>query len=164
MKTPNLDNVIKKFARDVIGRAQRNIGATRNVDGKKRRTDTTGTLRTSLVYHYKNKRLTFGASGDAEKYAPFVEYGRNPGKQPPPEAILEWINKKPIRLRDKSGGFIEATESRKRSLAYLIGRKIGTKGTEGILYYNRAMNEAFRDWDDKIIDAYLLDVDINIGL
>ena len=165
MKTPNLDRTLKKFAEAVVEEAQRNIGATRTVDGKKRRTDSTGKLRESLKWTYKNKRLFFGSDDSTSDYAGVVEYGRTPGrKQPPTDAILEWIKKKPIRLRDETGAFTKSTPAKQRALAYLIARKIGKEGTEGILYYNRALNKMFGKWSDRIADAYLEDIDININL
>lgn len=50
----------------------------------------------------------------------YLVCGRKPGKQPPMEAIQEWIRKKGISREGIS----------ERSLAFLIARKIGRFGTD----------------------------------
>ena len=60
------------------------------------------------------------------KYWEYLEYGRRAGKQPPIEAIEEWIRVKPI-IPYAVNGKVPDT----RQLAFLIARKIGWEGTEG---------------------------------
>lgn len=55
------------------------------------------------------------------EYGEQLEYGRKPGKQPPSEAIEQWIKDKGIAARIE--GNISVS-----SLAYLIARKIGREG------------------------------------
>lgn len=54
------------------------------------------------------------------EYYYYVVHGRRPGKRPPIDSILEWIQKKGIHADDISD----------RSLAFLIARKIGNVGTD----------------------------------
>lgn len=61
-----------------------------------------------------------------EEYWKYVEYGRKPGKFPPPSAILKWIEVKPIIPRPDSRGRFPSP----KSLAFLIGRKIKREGIE----------------------------------
>lgn len=56
-------------------------------------------------------------TGDAHWY--YTVHGRKPGKQPPLEAILGWVQKRGL-----------ATDISERSLAFLIARKIGRVGTD----------------------------------
>lgn len=63
-----------------------------------------------------------------EDYATFVDKGRRPGKQPPVDAIRSWVRSKGITTRDNSIGTNSADIER---TAYVIGRSIGEKGTEG---------------------------------
>lgn len=59
-----------------------------------------------------------------EDYWKYVEYGRKPGKFPPIDKIRNWILIKPILPRPLSNGKLPTTNQ----LAYLISRKIATKG------------------------------------
>ena len=52
-------------------------------------------------------------------YIYYLEKGRKPGKRPPAKAIEQWITDKGLILEGIS----------KKSLAYLIARKIGEEGT-----------------------------------
>lgn len=58
----------------------------------------------------------------AADYFKYLVTGRPPGKQPPPDKILAWVSRNP-----ETQNF---TDLKKRSLAYVIGRKIGREGTE----------------------------------
>ncbi len=56
---------------------------------------------------------------EAASYYPFIVEGRGPGKQPPPGVILDWLQEKNIQPND---------DISLKSLAYLIGRKMGREG------------------------------------
>lgn len=56
-------------------------------------------------------------------YGIYVEYGRGPGKQPPPDVIRAWVKR---RLG------LDGTEA--DSAAYLIGRAIGKRGIAGAYF------------------------------
>lgn len=62
-----------------------------------------------------------GAELLQESHGEQLEHGRKPGKQPPSEAIEEWLVAKGIAARVE--GDISVS-----SLAYLIARKIGREG------------------------------------
>lgn len=49
-----------------------------------------------------------------------LEKGRESGRFPPPDAIMKWIDEKPINFNE--------SEISKKSLAFLIGRKIAREG------------------------------------
>lgn len=57
----------------------------------------------------------------SERYSDQLEFGRKPGKQPPSEAIEEWIKDKGIAAKLESGITVS-------SLAFLIARKIRKEG------------------------------------
>jgi len=52
----------------------------------------------------------------------YMIYGRGPGKQPPPDRMLSWVQSNQSLF---SGSGIS-----EKSLAFLIGRKIGREGTD----------------------------------
>lgn len=63
-------------------------------------------------------------------YAPdwfqYMIYGRGPGKQPPPDRMLAWVQRNPSMLADARSKWKYITE---QGLAYITGRSIGEKGT-----------------------------------
>lgn len=76
--------------------------------------------------------------GSALPYAPFVEYGRRPGKQPPVDAILRWIVFKGI------GG------PHPRRQAFAIARSIGKKGVKGRYPFRRAVESSLPRIDEAM--------------
>ena len=90
-------------------------------------------LRTDIIQDLGDKDLSEGdlnmvnnseddggdLTGDAHYY--FLVHGRRPGKQPPMDNILSWLEKK---------GIAPEGEISIRSLAFLIARKIGKLGTD----------------------------------
>lgn len=63
---------------------------------------------------------------DMMEYATFVDEGRDAGSFPPPDAIYDWVVKKGLTLDDGTGDI----EQDRKSLSYLIGRKIEQEGIE----------------------------------
>jgi len=74
-----------------------------------------GRLAKSVKYVVSNSTLTIYA----EQYIGALEFGRKNGKRPPRQVIRDWIDEKGIVPNGIS----------KDSLAFLIQRKIGEKGT-----------------------------------
>jgi hypothetical protein len=83
-------------------------------------------------------------------YYLWVDKGRKAGKQPPPGVILKWLGYKRINLSKiyakpvlKGGHKPKALSeiSKMKTLAYLIGRKIGREGTKATNFYSTVVNE-----------------------
>jgi hypothetical protein len=121
-----------------------------------------GTLEKSLKYRLQikgqNINVSVYAKGKASQYFLARENGRKPGKQPPVDAILEWMRIKPIKLRDKeSGKFKKPTEALKRQVAFLIARKIGRDGIKGWKAFDYAMENIWDEYESKVVAAYQKD-------
>lgn len=86
-------------------------------------TTATGSLNESIKGKIKQKGKWIEISINLNEYWKYVEKGRKPGKFPPVDAIKEWIKIKPVLPRPYNGK-LPTTDQ----LAYLIGRKIATKG------------------------------------
>lgn len=56
-----------------------------------------------------------------------VELGRRSGKQPPSSALELWVRRK-----------LGVAENRVKSVAFLVARKIGRKGTNAVLMFKQA--------------------------
>lgn len=63
----------------------------------------------------------------APDYFKYLIYGRGPGKAPPPENILKWVQDNPDALSRARQIFKYITE---QGLAYIIGQKIAREGTD----------------------------------
>jgi hypothetical protein len=66
---------------------------------------------------------------NTSRHAPFVEEGRRPGKQPPREAIVEWVKLKKMA----------SSRAKVRGIAIAVARKIGRTGTRGRFVLKRTM-------------------------
>jgi hypothetical protein len=63
----------------------------------------------------------------AAHYFKYLIYGRGPGKAPPPDNMLAWVQANPDALARAKQVFKHITEKR---LAYIIGQKIAKQGTD----------------------------------
>lgn len=89
--------------------------------------DASGDLVNSLWYEATDTNLKVYAL----PYIGALEFGRKPGKRPPRAVIRKWIDEKGIIPKLKANGkpLNKDVEKAKDSLAFLIQRKIGEKGT-----------------------------------
>lgn len=85
----------------------------------------------------------------------YVEYGRRPGKFPPPDVIKDWIRVKPI-LPQPFNDKLPTTNQ----LAYLIGRKIAKKGIPATNILSNSIDEF--NLVDRLTNAVLELIQQNI--
>jgi len=151
--------LLNEYAATVVERAQSNLRIKRRVRGKVVNRVASGTLLNSLTYklriRYNKPTIDFTVKGQAGNYADVIEYGRKPGaKMPPVKAIEQWIKIKPLKLRNRQGEFIKATETAIKSAAFAIAKSIGENGIEGISYYQDAINDTWPDYSEQLFQAY----------
>jgi hypothetical protein len=72
-----------------------------------------------------------GVIGAASDHAIYAHEGRRPGKQPPTAALVPWVRKK-----------LNVEPARARSVAFLVARKIGRRGTRGTPFLARPFRES----------------------
>ena len=155
-----IEDALNEFGKDVVRLAKINIGATRTVKGKRRRIDNTGTLRKSLDYAVKVSKNSFSFFIEMEDYGEWVDKGRKPGKGIPQKELFSWIKSKPIRVRDlKTNSFVKQTESRIKSLAYLINRKIKEEGIAATNFLSDPFEKKFKELPKELQEAYALDLE-----
>jgi hypothetical protein len=148
----NVYPLLREFGTATVERAQRNLGATRTVRGKKRRAVATDKLRKSLKFTVRATKTAYNFSFKSLSYGKYVEYGRKPNsKAPGSEPILEWIKAKRIKPKE-NGKFVKATESRLKGLAFMISRKIGVKGIEPLYFYRDAINDTLEEYGQRIAE------------
>ena len=125
---------MQRASLDIIADAKSNLRVNGSV--------VTGNLRASgKVQKVDDKTLDVGFfSSDSDKgYASYVEYGRKPGKMPPPDILEAWAYKK-FRLSHKDA----------RSMAWALARSIAKKGTKARPFFEPAVESGWRKMIDKI--------------
>jgi hypothetical protein len=167
-----LEATIKELANELVRRAQLSLG-TRKIGKNKNYGVASGELKRSLSYRIKSKgstrQLEFIVKGKAGKYAKFVHDGvngtqRNVGspytfrKMPPRSAILDWMRKKNVKLRDKKGRFKAKTKSNMNSAAFLIARSIQRKGVKGVKFYEIAKDAVMARYRKLLTEAARIDI------
>ena len=92
-------------------------------------------------------------------YFYFAENGRRPGKFPPPDAILKWVQFKRLVPRPGRDGKVPSTNQ----LVYLISRKIATKGTEGKHLFEKTLDDPNLDnIADKLVELITAELEKEI--
>ena len=147
-----IETLLDSIGADIIEAAQRNLRVSRTIRGKKRNRYNTGTLYNNLTYTIKETPKTytykFAAKGPAEKYWKVIHDGRRKGATPPPIAPIEkWIQQRKLRPRDKTGFIkVKNMDQWRKGLAFVIARKIGKDGIEGVPYFKEAFESV---WDKR---------------
>jgi hypothetical protein len=163
------EDILNEYAVAIIERAQSNLRIKRRVRGKTVNRVASGRLLNSLTYklrlRYNKPTIDFTVDNDeVGKYADVIEFGRKPypgqpNKRPPYKDIMKWIKLKPLKLRNRQGEFIKATETNIKSAAIAIATSIGEKGIEGINYYSEAIDDTWDEYKDKLMDSYIKSIE-----
>lgn len=91
------------------------------------------------------------------EYWYYAENGRGPGKFPPPDAILKWIQFKKLVPRSHSGKIPTTNQ-----LVYLISRKIALEGTKGKPLLQETIDETYNTLVDNLVEAITNELDKEI--
>lgn len=146
LKFPNIERVLKEYA-DKVPSLYRSLLDSKGKNASHKLSD-------SIQAEVRHNGGNFQVVVKLEEYWKYVEYGRKPGKFPPPDKIREWVEIKPVIPRPMKNGKLPTIEQ----LTYLIGRKIAIKGippSPVLVTTTRTLNEEFFD---KIYEAIRLDV------
>jgi hypothetical protein len=155
LKTPRqLGPAIDKLGRDVRRQIVRGLRKTARLGVREvTRTALTTTprphARGTYIRAWKVIQVQDGAVvSNTADHAAFVEAGRQPGKQPPVQVIIDWIQAKGLDKklarkagRSKNGRFKSMGAAALRGLAFTIARNIGRRGVRGRWVLRRAMPE-----------------------
>lgn len=114
----------------------------------------TSNLINSVKYIYEHKGNVYAVALSLLEYWKYVEYGRKPGKFPPPQAIRKWVEVKPVLPRPLSNGKLPTTEQ----LTFLIGRKIATEGIAPRYILKKTLEQINKEYEDKISEALTEDL------
>lgn len=116
MLSPEQQNILKYYGELIVTRLRTDI-LNKKVT-KFGSVTASGKLAQSVRYEVDESGLTIYAND----YIIYLQDGRRPGKFPPKQPILDWIENKGLRF-----------DIKKESLAFLIQRKIANKGTTAFI-------------------------------
>ena len=102
---------------------------------------------------------TFECSLSLAPHWKYVENGRRPGKFPPVDNILEWVKAKPELTRPNR---LDRKELAPKQLAFLVARKIATKGIQPGNQLEEAMDIVYARWKDRIDAAITADIEASL--
>ena len=153
----NLIETLQAYARDAQDIYRRKVAEQGH--------SASGDLIASVVTNVSTDSGEYSVTMDLAKYWKFLEGGSKgressyPGALyaahwPPVDALLRWIQVKPVIPRPAANGKLPT----QKQLAYLIGRKIATKGTEPHPMLAETLEELNERYSERIADALALDV------
>lgn len=165
----NIRIILEQFGAEAVQAARENLERERVIRGKPARRIARGTLRDDLRYTFwkRGKKdvviVTTGAKATRD-YADVIDKGRRPNRKPPPmEPIIDWLKIKGIPLRNMSTGrFVERSRKNYERAANAIRFSIGKKGIQGINYFSEAIETTLNQYDPKIINAALVDIEARL--
>ena len=119
------------------------------------KTNATSSLYESINPEIKGTQRGYRLTVLMEDYWQYVEEGRRAGKMPPIKNIYEWIRyKRPMQDKiQQSPDKIAATNS----LAYVIARKIGQKGTKAQPFISNSLKKVTTQTLAQRIGKYIAD-------
>lgn len=94
-----------------------------------------------------------GGKAISSDYFKYLVLGRGPGKRPPKDKMKEFVKRHPEMLQDAKTKFKYITED---GLAYIIGKKIGEKGTD--IFLGKKPGIDFLGSMDKHMDELLVEI------
>ena len=168
-----LNNILRRFATQVVDKARGQLLTTRRIRGKNVIRTASGTLGKSLDFKLRNTKqgttIDFFARPPADEYARFIHAGVNgtqesvgspysfKSKSVNTEAIYNWLKVKRIRLYrvfvnsngQKVAKFVPLTEANYRATAFVMGRSIARKGIYPVEFFTEAVEMVSSTFDFK---------------
>lgn len=148
----NLEKALTNFLNDFVSTYKSLLIR----DNKKASGDLINSIK-ALNIEFNTTKYTGSIS--LKNYWKYVEYGRKPGKFPPPKKILNWVKVKKILPKPVKG--IKPTE---KQLAFLISRKIARDGIKPGNQFSEALNLVWTKYEKIISDAITKDLSETIDI
>ncbi len=142
----SLRKVLEEYGDYFISLARQDLGRNRSY--------ASGTLGDTMTKDVQIYDDHFEVNIILQDYWRFVEEGRRPGKFPPPQRIKEWISIKPVNAYPTTNGRVPTVDQ----LAFLIGRKIATKGIAAKPFFKKNEQPTYEHFATAI--ALAIDEDV----
>jgi hypothetical protein len=119
----------------------------------------------SLIKSIKVTKSNIGYAVSINQYGEYVNDGRDKGKGIPVAAINKWIRNKNIKPRDlKTGSFKKNTPSVRKTMTFLMNRKIKYFGIEPFPFIKMSRESTVYEFKDSMKGAMKKDIMNNIGV
>lgn len=138
IKWTTLERVLNEFADQFIQNARDGLQADNSI--------ATGELYDSFEKIIEIGEDYYSVKISLADYWEYVNNGRKPGKFPPPPAIRNWIEVKPVNPYPLPNGKTPSVEQ----LTFLISRKIANEGIEPTHFFDEAKEQTIRDFEQRI--------------
>ena len=115
-------------------------------------------LSKNIKFNLQVNDTLFEIEFQAPSYWKYANYGRSPGKFPPPDKIEDWIIRRKITPYPTRSGKIPT----RKQLTYLISRKIAREGFKGSGFLEKSLEEQQDYWEDRIKEAISKDIELEI--
>jgi len=160
----NVQEELDKFKDYVIKQSKYNLTILKKKSSKN--------LYNSIKGKAKAMPNSFYLNFDMEPYGKFIDKGVNgkktaystpysyKTKMPPPSKLDKWIVRKGIAPRNKDGKFTGRTINSvgfKKSIQFLIARKIFMYGIKPSLFFTKPFEKAYKNLPEELIVKYGLD-------
>ena len=143
-----------RFAKIKIN--DRNRKRKSKITGKMRkgRIDSSGKMRKSLNYEIDETDGGLGVFVTGIDYTEDVDQGNK--RKTSKQSIERWMKTKRIRLTNEKG-FIKMTPAVIANFANFVAWKVSTIGSDYTGFLEEAQNEAFRKYENELLDAIVFD-------
>ena len=145
MDLTELHQVLQDYANDIRDRYKDVLANNGHIASH----DLVNSIKTEVVVGDQFYEVTMSLA----EYWKYVEYDTKP-HFPPPNALLRWIEVKPVIPRPGKNGRIPTP----KQLAFLIGRHINTFGTTGTHDLQKTKDDIFAWYQEKITAALRKDI------
>lgn len=165
LNNENTEKYLKAFRDYVVRESRANLTRLKKNSSKKLHKSIKGTIKVSKnsigvdfsmeeYGLYQDK----GVSGVKKKYNTPYNYTT---KMPPPKALDKWIVRKGLapRKNGKFGGRTIDAVGFKKSIQFLIARKIYINGIKPSLFFTKPFEKAYKRMPNELIQKYGLDLD-----
>lgn len=112
----------------------------------------------NIKFNLQVNDTLFEIEFQAPSYWQYANYGRGPGKFPPPDKIEDWIIRRKISPYPTKSGRVPT----RKQLSFLIARKIAREGFEGSGFLEKSLKEQQDYWEDRIKEAIGEDIELQI--
>lgn len=162
----NVQEDLDKFKNYVIQQSRSNLTRLKKNSSKN--------LYNSIKGETKAMPNSFYLNFEMEPYGKFIDKGVNgkktaystpysyKTKMPPPSKLDKWIVRKGLAPRNKDGKFSGRSINSvgfKKSIQFLIARKIFMYGIKPSLFFTKPFERAYKDLPNELIVKYGLDVE-----